>query len=288
MKDQADRLRELAKVTTAKESRKVTKVITVTSGKGGVGKSNFVVNLSIMLQRMGKKVLIFDADIGMANDEILMGFVPRYNIIDCIIRDLDIEDIMITGPEGVKLISGGTGLNKIKELQDDEIRILLNKLESLEDYDYIIMDTGAGVNETVINFIAFSDEFILLTTPEPTAIMDGYSLLKTVSYFGVKNMVSIVVNRVYNEKEGEKTFLRLKNASTKFLSIKCNLIGYIEEDKKLSEAVRNQVPIVMSFPSSKAAKNIATIAKVIENNDLVNAENKKVNKLFKNIFKLFK
>ena len=286
MRDQADRLRELARGT--KQREKTTKVITVTSGKGGVGKSNFVVNLSIMLQKMGKKVLIFDADIGMANDEILMGFVPKYNILDCIIRNLDIEDIMITGPEGVKLISGGTGLNKIKELQDEERRILLSKLEKLQDYDYIIMDTGAGVNETVINFIAFSDEFILLTTPEPTAIMEGYSLLKTVSYFDVKKMVSIVVNRVYNEKEGEKTFLKLKNASTKFLSIKCNFVGCIEEDKKLSEAVRNQVPLVMSFPSSKAAKNISAIARIIENNSIVNKENKGVNHLFKNILQLFR
>lgn len=286
MRDQADRLRELAKGT--KQSEKTTKVITVTSGKGGVGKSNFVVNLAIMLQKMGKKVLIFDADIGMANDEILMGFVPKYNILDCINRNLDIEDIIITGPEGVKLISGGTGLNKIKELQDEERRILLSKLEKLEDYDYIIMDTGAGVNETVINFIAFSDEFILLTTPEPTSIMDGYSLLKTVSYFDVKKMVSIVVNRVYNEKEGEKTFLKLKNASTKFLSIKCNFVGCIEEDKKLSEAVRNQVPLVMSFPSSKAAKNISAIARIIENNSIVNKENKGVNHLFKNILQLFR
>lgn len=286
MRDQADRLRELAKGTN--QSEKTTKVITVTSGKGGVGKSNFVVNLAIMLQKMGKKVLIFDADIGMANDEILMGFVPKYNILDCINRNLDIEDIIITGPEGVKLISGGTGLNKIKELQDEERRILLSKLEKLEDYDYIIMDTGAGVNETVINFIAFSDEFILLTTPEPTSIMDGYSLLKTVSYFDVKKMVSIVVNRVYNEKEGEKTFLKLKNASTKFLSIKCNFVGCIEEDKKLSEAVRNQVPLVMSFPSSKAAKNISAIARIIENNSIVNKENKGVNHLFKNILQLFR
>lgn len=286
MRDQADRLRELAKGTN--QSEKTTKVITVTSGKGGVGKSNFVVNLAIMLQKMGKKVLIFDADIGMANDEILMGFVPKYNILDCINRNLDIEDIMITGPEGVKLISGGTGLNKIKELQDEERRILLSKLEKLQDYDYIIMDTGAGVNETVINFIAFSDEFILLTTPEPTSIMDGYSLLKTVSYFDVKKMVSIVVNRVYNEKEGEKTFLKLKNASTKFLSIKCNFVGCIEEDKKLSEAVRNQVPLVMSFPSSKAAKNISAIARIIENNSIVNKENKGVNHLFKNILQLFR
>lgn len=286
MRDQADRLRELARGTN--QSEKTTKVITVTSGKGGVGKSNFVVNLAIMLQKMGKKVLIFDADIGMANDEILMGFVPKYNILDCINRNLDIEDIIITGPEGVKLISGGTGLNKIKELQDEERRILLSKLEKLEDYDYIIMDTGAGVNETVINFIAFSDEFILLTTPEPTSIMDGYSLLKTVSYFDVKKMVSIVVNRVYNEKEGEKTFLKLKNASTKFLSIKCNFVGCIEEDKKLSEAVRNQVPLVMSFPSSKAAKNISAIARIIENNSIVNKENKGVNHLFKNILQLFR
>ena len=286
MRDQADRLRELARG--SKQSEKTTKVITVTSGKGGVGKSNFVVNLSIMLQKMGRKVLIFDADIGMANDEILMGFVPKYNIIDCINRNLDIEDIMITGPEGVKLISGGTGLNKIRELQEEEIRILLSKLEKLEDYDYIIMDTGAGVNETVINFIGFSDEFILLTTPEPTSIMDGYSLLKTVSYFNVKNMVSIVVNRVYNEKEGEKTFLKLNNASKKFLSIDCNFMGTVEEDKKLTEAVRKQVPIVVSFPNSKVSKNISTIAKIIDNNNIVNKEDKRVNHLFKNILQLFR
>lgn len=166
MLDQAQRLREMAIRSNNQKKSNGTKIITVTSGKGGVGKSNIVVNLSITLQKMGKNVLIFDADVGMGNDDVLMGFLPKYNVFDVIFKNKDINDVIITGPYGVKLLPGGSGIAKINELTKEQIDNFLSKLCNLNDLDYIIMDTGAGVNRSILGFIACADELVIVTTPE--------------------------------------------------------------------------------------------------------------------------
>lgn len=283
MLDQAYNLRKLAE---KHNNDNKPRIITVTSGKGGVGKSNFVVNLSIALQKLGKKVLIFDADIGMANDDVLMGHVPKFNIYDIIVNQKEIEDVLIEGPHGVKLLSGGTGINKIKELTTSQRKLFLEKLENLTGYDFIIMDTGAGINRTVLGFISCCDQLIVITTPEPTSMMDAYSLLKAVSHFKIKDSVEIIVNRVIEKSEADNTYNKFYNVVTKFLGLKISFLGSIVEDRRLVQAVRNQNPVIIGYPNSDVSKDINNIAKkMLGDNNIDNGIG--VQGLFKKIFSIF-
>lgn len=284
MLDQAQKLRQLASQENIKGKRP--KIITVTSGKGGVGKSNFVVNLSITIQKLGKKVLIFDADIGMGNDDVLMGFLPKYNVFDVILNNRDIEEVIVTGPFGVKLLPGGSGLSRIDDLTEEQRSSFLNKLSVLEDVDYIIMDTGAGINRSVLGFVACCEELIVLTTPEPTSLTDAYSLLKAVKYFKIKNSAKVVINRAMDEKEANLTFNRFNNAVTNFLKMNLDYLGLVSEDKKLVQAVRAQQPLVVAYPNSDAAQDINRIAKNIVGT-IKESEGLGVQGLFKKIFNIF-
>lgn len=260
MLDQAESLRRLARGEVQESFKRDARIITITSGKGGVGKSNFVVNLAITLVKKGKKVLIFDADIGMGNDDVLMGIYPRHSVLDLINGKLAIEDIIVDGPEGVKLLPGGSGLNNIEDLQQNQRDIFLKKIEMLEGFDYIFIDTGAGISRSVLAFIACSDELILVTTPEPTSLTDGYSLLKAVNHFKIKNKANIVINKALDKKEGNQTFIKFKAAINKFLTLEVDYLGSIYEDRKLVMAVREQIPFVISYPNCDAAKSIIEIA----------------------------
>lgn len=263
MLDQAESLRRLAKGELLESSKRKARIITITSGKGGVGKSNFVVNLAITLVKLGKKVLIFDADIGMGNDDVLMGIYPKNSVLDLMNGKLALEDIIVDGPEGVKLLPGGSGLNNIEDLQQNQRDLFLKKIEMLEGFDYIFIDTGAGISRSVLAFIACSDDLILVTTPEPTSLTDGYSLLKAVDHFKIKNNANIVVNKVLDKKEGDQTFFKFKAAVNRFLSLEVNYLGIIYEDRKLIMAVREQNPFVIGYPNCDAAKCIKNIAEKI-------------------------
>ncbi|MBC8062247.1 MAG: MinD/ParA family protein [Clostridiaceae bacterium] len=284
MLDQAERLRQLAVENTKDNSR--AKILTVTSGKGGVGKSNFVVNLSISLSKFGKKVLIFDADIGMANDDVLMGFLPKYNIHDVLFKNKEIEDVMITGPYGVKLIAGGSGLTRVEELTEEQRENFLIKLASLQDFDYIIMDTGAGINRSVLGFIACCEELIIITTPEPTSLTDSYSLLKAVNHFKIKSKAKVIINRTLDSKEGIMTYNKFNNAVTNFLKMDIEFLGSISEDRKVVQAVREQQPFIISYPKCEAADDINKIAKKLIGETMI-VTDMNVQGLFKKLFSIF-
>mgnify|MGYP001579760224 FL=1 len=286
MLDQAQRLRQMAVKDGDNEIQNKPRIITVTSGKGGVGKSNIVVNLSIALQKMGKKVMIFDADIGMGNDDIIMGCSSRYNVFDVIYSGKEIEEVVITGPFGVKLLPGGSALTKVEDLTQSQRDIFLNKLTALTGLDYIIMDTGAGVNKSVLGFIACSEDLVIVTTPEPTSLTDAYSLLKAVKHFNIKDSAKVIVNRSLDNNEANLTFNKFNNAVTKFLDMKLEYLGKIGEDKKLAYAVRAQQPVIVSYPGSEAAKDINNIASKIEGmKDKSNGMG--IEGLFKKIFSVF-
>ncbi|WP_102400914.1 MinD/ParA family protein [Haloimpatiens massiliensis] len=291
MLDQAERLRQMTLMKNKENDREnstmeKTRIITITSGKGGVGKSNIVVNLSIALQKMGKKVLILDADIGMGNDDILMGFLPKYTVFDTIFDDVEIEDILIEGPYGVKLLPGGTGISKIEELTNYQREELLNKISSLNGFDYILMDTGAGINRTVLGFVAVCDELIVITTPEPTALTDAYSLMKAIAKFQLKPKGNIIVNRVIKEREGEITFGKFDNAVKKFLNIDVEYLGKVSEDRALIQSVREQKPFIVNYPDSEVSRDIKNIACKLTGE--VNKPNSiGIQGLFKKIFNIF-
>lgn len=287
MLDQAESLRKLASgEDNDLGNKKKARIITITSGKGGVGKSNFVVNLAISLQRQEQKVMIFDADIGMGNDDVLMGIYPKYNVLDLMQGGMSIEEVLVNGPEGVKLLPGGSGLNNIEDLEQYEREQFLKKIESIEGFDYIFIDTGAGISRSVLAFIACSDDIVIVTTPEPTSLTDAYSLLKAVKHFKIDKETSIVVNRTFDKSEGEETFVKFNRAVEKFLKLKTKYLGCIADDRKLVMAVREQNPIVISYPNSEAAKCIKEISKKI-----AYGENEKkgsgVEGLFKRLFNIF-
>jgi flagellar biosynthesis protein FlhG len=258
MEDQAQKLRQMTNMVT-KES-KGPRIITVTSGKGGVGKSNIVVNLAIILQKLGKNVMIFDADIGMSNDDVLMGFMPKHNVFDIIFSNKLIEEVMISGPYGVRLLPGGAGFSKIGELTGDEIDRIVAEFEKVKDLDYIIMDTGAGINRSVLGFIACCEELIIVTTPEPTSLTDAYCLLKAVNHFNLKKTAKVIVNRVTDPKEGNLTYIKFNKAVSSFLRISLEYLGSVFEDKKIVQAVKAQQPFVVLYPNCEATKNLEMIA----------------------------
>ena len=284
MLDQAERLRRLVNDKEDINPKNKAKIITVTSGKGGVGKSNFVVNLGITLQKKGKRVLIFDADIGMGNDDVLMGIYPRYNIFD-LIRGRNLEDILVQGPEGVMLLAGGSGLNQVEDLQSHERDAFLEKLESLDGFDYILMDTGAGINRSVLAFIACSEELIIIITPEPTSLTDAYSLVKATDHFKIKSKAKIVVNKAFTKAEGVQTFNKFRNAVNRFLTVEVSYLGCILDDRKLVQGVRDQIPFVLSYPHSDASKGIEEISKTLlgeDTNERIGAQG-----VFKKLFNIF-
>ncbi|MHC6179387.1 MinD/ParA family protein [Clostridium sp. JNZ X4-2] len=291
MLDQAEKLRKL--VLEDKKIKKDTvqcvvkpRIITVTSGKGGVGKSNFVVNTAIALQKMKKKVLIMDADMGMGNDHVLMGFLPRYSVYDVILGDKGIDEILVTGPFGVKLLPGGTGISKIEEITKSQRENFIKKLSLLGDFDYIILDTGAGINRDVLGFIACCEEVIVITTPEPTSLTDAYSLVKAIDYFKLKSSVKIVINKVMNIEDGKKTFSKFNSVMNRFLNIYAEYLGSMSEDKKLIQAVREQTPFLISYPNSKISREVNFIANKLSGAKTDN-RGKGVQDLFRRIFDVF-
>ncbi|WP_026888297.1 MinD/ParA family protein [Clostridium beijerinckii] len=285
MLDQAESLRKLINNEEQEIKKTTTKIITVTSGKGGVGKSNFVVNLAILLQNKGKKVLVFDADLGMGNDDVLMGLYPKHNIFDIIFTDLEIKDIIITGTNGVDLIPAGSALSKAQELEEDQKKLFIEKLETLDEYDYILMDTGAGVNKDVLSFIAASEELIIVTTPEPTSLTDGYSLIKATDHYNLKTKAKIIVNKAFTKEEGEETYNKFNRAVTKFLKIDVEYLGCILEDKKLVQSVRQQKPFVVLYPNCDASKDIEKIATKLLGQEADSSDGAKG--LFKRLFNIF-
>lgn len=262
MSDQAEALRQLVKQYSEPENQKKTRFLSVTSGKGGVGKSNFSLNFSLALQRLGMKVLVLDADIGMANIDVLMGTTSKYNLYHLIKNEKTIWDIISIGPEGLHYIAGGSGLLDLVRLTEQEIDRFGREILKLQgQYDYIIFDTGAGLSKETAQFITASDETIVVTTPEPTSITDAYALIKMVNSIEPDVNFRLVVNRSSDQQEGEMTANNIGSVTKRFLNIEVPVLGYIFDDSHVSKAVKKQVPLLMIFPDSEASQGIMTIAK---------------------------
>ncbi|MBQ9199470.1 MAG: MinD/ParA family protein [Lachnospiraceae bacterium] len=260
--DQASKLREMVQ---ASDKPSNARVIAVTSGKGGVGKTSISVNLAIELSERGKKVVIFDADFGLANVEVMLGIRPKYNLLDLIHNNKTMEEIITTGPKGIGFISGGSGVSELAALDNDSIKLLISELVRLDKmYDVVIIDTGAGITDAVMEFVMVSPEVLLVVTPEPTSITDAYSLLKVLrrneKFNPIYKTIRVIANRVENETEGDEIFAKINAVSSKFLNTKLEYLGPISQDKNASRAIIEQKPVVMAYPSTSSSKCISVLA----------------------------
>lgn len=265
MKDQAEKLRELASLAKRELSSDLSlkdlstdkqssaKVIAVTSGKGGVGKSNLSANLAITLSKQGKKVALFDADLGLANIDVILGMSPRYNLTHVVKGVKKISDVLQDGPEGIKIVAGGSGVHELAQLSLEQIDKLTNSLSFLEEeMDLIIIDTGAGLSSSVLNFVLAAHEIIVVTIPEPTAIADAYGIIKTIYSYNSQAEINLLTNRVINRKEAEQVVGRINNVAKQFLGKEVNWLGYVVDDSKVSMAVRQQQPFSLLYPRCQA------------------------------------
>lgn len=240
------------------------RTIAVTSGKGGVGKTNLCVNLAIALGKLGKRVVIIDADMGMANVDILLGTSSRISLMNLVEPDVSLEDVLLRGPYGVSYISGGSGMEHASELNPVERATLFRKLSACADWaDLILIDTGAGIGKNVLDFIVAADEVLLVTTPEPTALTDAYAVMKGYSKIKDRPNLKLVVNRVYDEAEVDNVVAKLQGTADRFLGLKVYKMGYIYDDPALAKAVRNQVPILAANPDAVSSRCMASIAEGI-------------------------
>ena len=267
MVDQAQKLRNIMSNSIKNSNNKVNsseykaEILSITSGKGGVGKTNFTINLALSLRNLGYEVLVFDADIGLANVDVISGVITKHTIADLLKDNKDIFEIITDGPNGIKIISGGSGLREISLLSEVNFNRLLAEIEKLEShFDFIIIDTGAGISDTVLNFLMPSDEVILVTTPDPTSLTDGYALLKALAIYGYKGKLNVVVNMAKDRKEAEDVFYRLKTVANKFIMVDLEYLGFLYYSNIVVNAVRNQKPFVISKPNSQLTQKINIMA----------------------------
>lgn len=274
MTDQASKLRDLVEEMADEDAtaQKIgeldldvedeTRVIAITSGKGGVGKTNLAVNLAVSLQAAGKRVLLIDADIGMANVNVLMGRVTNRSLIDLLNDETELEDIVEEGIQGVKYISGVAGVEAALSVNRAAQRMIHRKLGNCSKIaDIIIIDTGAGLNRYVIEFILAAHEVLLVTTPEPTALADAYAVVKAYSKYTEKRSIKLIVNRIRDESECKEVTERLNQTTQKFLQLSIDCLGYVYEDRAVRDAVNNQEPFVLMKPNAPASLCVKELAK---------------------------
>ena len=244
-----------------KQSPHSTRILTVTSGKGGVGKSNFSLNFAMALQKRGCRVLLFDADIGMANIDVLLGIPATYNLFHLLKREKTIWEIIQTGPSGLQFIAGGSGFQDLIRLSDKDLEYFAGEIGKLHGHvDFLLFDTGAGLSKETVRFITAADETLIVTTPEPTSITDAYALIKMVKSMGHDVTFKLIVNRVSDDREGRQTADNIRQVASRFLGLDIPLLGFVPDDASVSKAVKRQTALAVAFPESPACRGIDNIA----------------------------
>ncbi|MFG6368611.1 MAG: MinD/ParA family protein [Lachnospiraceae bacterium] len=254
--DQAEQLRNVIKMNPV--PRPLSRVITVTSGKGGVGKSNTSINLACQFKKMGKRVIILDADFGLANIEIMFGTVPKHNLCDLIYQGKNITDIITWGPMDIGFISGGSGIAGLSNLSRDYLNYIIQNLAKLDAIaDIIIIDTGAGISDAVLDFLVASGEILVVATPEPTSITDSYSLLKALNrhsrFSREDSKIMVIANKVAGAAEGEVMYNKLETVVSRYLKLPVSYLGAIPQDYRLEDAVMQQKPVSLQSPNAKSS-----------------------------------
>ncbi len=259
MIDQASQLRRIVR-----QSTRAT-VIAVTSGKGGVGKSNIAVNLAIKFASVGKRVVLMDADLGLANADVLCNIDLPSNLSHVISRKRELADVMVDGPGGFRLIGGASGLVRMIDLSDYDRQRLVTALAELEARtDVILIDTGAGISPNVLSFTRSADQVLVVTTPEPTAITDAYAVIKVISRDAPDRPLSLLVNQVRQHGEGRLVYERIAKVARQFLSVHVMDAGFIPSDPEVPAAVRRRSPFLLASPRCPASLGISQLAMRLE------------------------
>ena len=278
MEDQAQELRELmGNIPETEKKEKAshnTRIIAITSGKGGVGKTNLAVNMAIAYAQQGKKVILIDGDLGMANVNVVLNIIPKYNLMQVINKQKTMQEIILDTEVGIKFIAGANGFSKIANLSTDELDYFAKQFSELGNADIIIIDTGAGIAKNVLQFVAAADEVYVVTTPEPTAITDAYGMIKIITTELVDRNINIklLVNRVRSAEEGKKISDRIINIVAQFLNYKVDYIGFVYDDPVVQASVIRQKPFMIVNPTSKPAQCIKHIVGRIEKTDFGSSE----------------
>jgi flagellar biosynthesis protein FlhG len=249
------------------DQKKSTRILTVTSGKGGVGKTNISTNLALALAQEGSRTCLFDADLGLANIDIVLGLNPEFTLEDVILGQKELNDIIIKGFHGIDIIPGSSGVEKLVSLEKEQIRNMAASLGTLSHYDFLIFDTSAGISVPVIAFCMTAGEVLLVITPEPTSMTDAYALLKVLVMNGFNGVVKLVVNQCKTVNQAKKIYQIFNKTIQTYLNIGASLTGVLLSDPIIVEAVKQQEPFLYLYPDSNATKCIQYLAKAILGNE---------------------
>jgi flagellar biosynthesis protein FlhG len=251
-----------------------TRVISVTSGKGGVGKTNIAANLAYLLAGQKKKTLVLDADAGLANIDVILGINSPYNLYHVLNGEKTLAEAIVKGPGGIKILPSASGIPEMTDLSRGQKLTLLDELNTLnESLDFMLIDTGAGISANVMYFNMAAKEIIVVTTPEPTAMTDAYALIKVLYQRHAKRRFRLIVNMAHSATEAKEIYARLSNATDHFLNLTIEYLGHIVLDEKVREAVRQQILVAKLYPQCPATRCLAKISEKISAETLEEYEN---------------
>lgn len=266
MTDQASRLRALAARETGEAPLFSSRVLAVTSGKGGVGKTNVVAGLAMTLARQGQRVLVLDADFGLANLDILLGLTPPWTLEHVLRGERVMEEIVVQGPCGIHVIPASSGIQELTQLDTlSELRLVQGLQRLSGSYDWMLIDTAAGIHDSVIRLLLAAQEVVLVTTPEPTSLVDAYAMVKVVHLRDPQKPLWVMVNNAHTVEEAEETLAQLQAATSRFLGKELQVLGMLPSDPHLLQAVRQQRGVVELYPSSPAALALGELAQHLQN-----------------------
>ncbi len=289
-----DQAETLLKIMKEKQSKGTTKshagprIITISSGKGGVGKTNVSTNLAINMAKLGKEVVVMDADLGLANVNVMLGIIPKYNLYNVLKGQKTISEVITDTPEGIKIIAGASGFSQLADLNHEQKANFVRDIEKLDSVDVVFIDTGAGISDNVLSFVVAADEVIIVTTPEPTAITDAYGIIKTIASKKIESNIKLIVNRVQSENEANKVAERVINIANQFLGVKVENLGFIYEDSIVSKSVIKQRPFFEVDPKSKASLCITDICLRLEQLDVPHQRKKGLAGFFSSFLNYYK
>lgn len=250
---------------TSEEHNKKVRIISVTSGKGGVGKTNIVGNLAYSMSLLGKKVLVLDADLGLGNMDVLLGITPKYNLLHVFMGVKKIEDIIIKGPGGILILPAASGVEELTNISDEQKLHMLSEFESLDlDIDILLVDTSAGISSNVMYFNTASQHILVIATPDPTSITDAYALIKVLSLKYSEKKFNLLVNCAGSKNEANNVYETISKATEEFLHVSVNYLGYIPRDINFITSVRKQRLLTEFIPKSEASLSIKSLARKID------------------------